>query len=209
MRFVCDSCRAQYMISDEKVGAKGVKVRCKKCGYVILVRRADAAPPAAKPAAQASDDGSETQVMENPLHGPSATLPENPEVTNPGNAPAELTQPKASAPAKGVFGGVNDDEIGAVFDQVLNSGQHKVPGDSGGNGAAKEAAKEKLGLGAEQDDHMSTRVIDADMVRKLAAESEDKEPQPVEEKASEKPKAEAAHDWFVAIDEKQTGPLTV
>ena len=42
MRFVCDSCRAQYMISDEKVGPEGVKVRCKKCGYVILVKKADA-----------------------------------------------------------------------------------------------------------------------------------------------------------------------
>jgi predicted Zn finger-like uncharacterized protein len=39
MRFVCDSCRAQYMISDDKVGANGVKVRCKKCGNVIVVRR--------------------------------------------------------------------------------------------------------------------------------------------------------------------------
>ena len=39
MRFVCDSCRAQYMISDDKVGANGVKVRCKKCGHVIVVRR--------------------------------------------------------------------------------------------------------------------------------------------------------------------------
>ena len=45
MRFVCDSCRAQYMISDDKVGAKGVKVRCKKCGHVITVRPAGAAAP--------------------------------------------------------------------------------------------------------------------------------------------------------------------
>ena len=42
MRFACDSCRAQYNISDEKVGPRGVKVRCKKCGHVIHVRRADA-----------------------------------------------------------------------------------------------------------------------------------------------------------------------
>ena len=82
MRFVCDSCRAQYMISDEKVGAKGVKVRCKKCGYVILVRRPDAAgapasasagPPmleeAFPPAPPDEDDGGEgsTQVISNPL----------------------------------------------------------------------------------------------------------------------------------------------
>ena len=48
MRFVCESCRAQYMINDEKVGPKGVKVRCRKCGYVILVKRADAAKARAR-----------------------------------------------------------------------------------------------------------------------------------------------------------------
>jgi predicted Zn finger-like uncharacterized protein len=69
MRFVCDSCRAQYMISDEKVGANGVKVRCKKCGNVIVVRRpqdteADAAlqgleetaPPPAAPEAPTGEN---------------------------------------------------------------------------------------------------------------------------------------------------------
>jgi len=40
MKFTCDSCNAQYMISDEKVGPTGVKVRCKKCGNVVVVRRA-------------------------------------------------------------------------------------------------------------------------------------------------------------------------
>jgi predicted Zn finger-like uncharacterized protein len=39
MKFTCESCRAHYMISDEKVGPSGVKVRCKKCGTVIHVRR--------------------------------------------------------------------------------------------------------------------------------------------------------------------------
>jgi predicted Zn finger-like uncharacterized protein len=39
MRFACDGCDAKYMISDDKVGPGGVKVRCKKCGHVILVRR--------------------------------------------------------------------------------------------------------------------------------------------------------------------------
>ena len=50
MRFVCESCRAQYMINDDKVGPKGVKVRCRKCGYVITVKRprGDAARPVAE-----------------------------------------------------------------------------------------------------------------------------------------------------------------
>lgn len=39
MKFACESCQAQYMISDEKVGPRGVKVRCKKCNHVNVVRR--------------------------------------------------------------------------------------------------------------------------------------------------------------------------
>src|SRR5919206_80658 len=50
MRFSCDGCSAQYMISDEKVGPGGVKVRCKKCGHIISVKRAPAAAPAPAPA---------------------------------------------------------------------------------------------------------------------------------------------------------------
>ncbi len=38
MKFVCDECGTQYLISDEKVGPKGAKVRCKRCGNIIIVR---------------------------------------------------------------------------------------------------------------------------------------------------------------------------
>lgn len=41
MRFSCEGCSAKYMISDDKVGPGGVKVRCKKCGHVTHVRRAE------------------------------------------------------------------------------------------------------------------------------------------------------------------------
>ncbi|HUL60984.1 MAG TPA: GYF domain-containing protein [Anaeromyxobacteraceae bacterium] len=54
MKFACDRCNAQYMISDEKVGPNGVKVRCKKCGNVVLVRRPPGAAEAAKPVAPAA-----------------------------------------------------------------------------------------------------------------------------------------------------------
>ena len=75
MRFVCESCRAQYMINDEKVGPKGVKVRCRKCGYVILVKRADAAKVGG-PVAMSNDpdDALATQVMQTPLAAAEATL---------------------------------------------------------------------------------------------------------------------------------------
>ncbi len=54
MKFTCDSCGSAYMISDDKVGPSGVKVRCKKCGNVVTVRRVEEPPvvaPAAAPAA--------------------------------------------------------------------------------------------------------------------------------------------------------------
>ena len=53
MKFLCDQCQAQYMIADEKVGPKGVKVRCKKCGHIISVSKDDAAAQGASPQTQA------------------------------------------------------------------------------------------------------------------------------------------------------------
>lgn len=38
MRFVCESCKAKYSISDEKVRGKILKIRCKKCKNIIEVR---------------------------------------------------------------------------------------------------------------------------------------------------------------------------
>ena len=202
MRFVCESCRAQYMINDEKVGPKGVKVRCRKCGYVILVKRADAAKG---PVAMSNDpdDALATQVMQTPLAAAEATLsnddhPHAEEMTNPGTATATtsptLQQAGASAPtgsSKDSFFGADEDEIGAVFDQVLKG--------TGSHSAHKPSVE-----GGSPDDRQSTRVIDADTVRKLAEESNGKERAP-EPKVEEVPQTE----WYVAINEKQTGPLTL
>src|SRR6266498_657973 len=63
MKFTCDNCNAQYMISDEKVGPTGVKVRCKKCGNVVVVRRAvEVAAEAPAPVAAAASAGNGLDV---------------------------------------------------------------------------------------------------------------------------------------------------
>jgi predicted Zn finger-like uncharacterized protein len=49
MRFSCESCNAKYQISDDKVGPAGVKVRCKKCGHLTLVRKEIVEETAAAP----------------------------------------------------------------------------------------------------------------------------------------------------------------
>lgn len=47
MKFVCDECGTQYLISDEKIGPKGAKVRCKRCGNIIVVRPSKSEEPTA------------------------------------------------------------------------------------------------------------------------------------------------------------------
>lgn len=203
MRFVCESCRAQYMINDEKVGPRGRYFPCRKCGYKILIKR-PVVEKAGGPVAMSNDpdDALATQVLQTPLAAAAeATLNEelgagNEELTNPGTVPAA---PAAAAPEAKVdtsnFFGADEDEIGAVFDQVLKSGAHPVP------------PPESLGGEEHDDDRQSTRVIDADTVRKLAQESgasegQEREPAPAPEEVPQT-------DWYVAIDEKQTGPLTL
>ena len=60
MKFVCDNCGTQYLISDEKIGPKGAKVRCKRCGNIIVIRpprSADADDEDAGPTEDTSRDG--------------------------------------------------------------------------------------------------------------------------------------------------------
>lgn len=40
MKFVCDKCKTKYSIADDKVRRKVLKIRCKNCANVIIVREA-------------------------------------------------------------------------------------------------------------------------------------------------------------------------
>jgi predicted Zn finger-like uncharacterized protein len=223
MRFVCESCRAQYMINDEKVGPKGVKVRCRKCGYVILVKRPDAHAKSPVPSVAADpDDALATQILQSPLSSPGSsqsmandTMSDR---TNPGMPADEKTQTQGP---NALLGDAGDDEIGAVFDQVLNSGANSIPQASVGKGEDRTqqhaSQRDQVGLGDDDnDDRMSTRVIDAESVRKLAEEMGDQggeapsAPKEKSEKNGHHAETEVPQtDWFAAIDEKQTGPLTL
>jgi predicted Zn finger-like uncharacterized protein len=98
MKFTCNSCGAQYMISDEKVGPSGVKVRCKKCGNVVLVRRAteEAAAPAARSGNGAAAPGLDAelgQAFDNVFGDPSAQARQPAQREE----PAAEEQPRAAA----------------------------------------------------------------------------------------------------------------
>jgi predicted Zn finger-like uncharacterized protein len=74
MKIVCDACQAKYSIADEKVQGKAFKIRCKKCGHIIVVRQGADKPAAAadKPAATADQQGVWYIVVEGEQVGPLA-----------------------------------------------------------------------------------------------------------------------------------------
>ncbi|MCA2979592.1 MAG: adventurous gliding motility protein GltJ [Myxococcaceae bacterium] len=213
MRFVCESCRAQYMINDEKVGPKGVKVRCRKCGYVIHVKRTDGARGGPVATSNDTDDATATQVMNSPLTTPEPSLEaslggaeadpptsrvnmNDPAVQAAMEAKAAKTAARnaeaaATASAAESFLGADEDEIGAVFDSVLSGGSTSSPAPP-----AAEAPKAPV-----EGDRDSTKVLDVDLVKRLTEESNDT--------GAPAPEEVPQQDWYVALNDKQTGPMSL
>ena len=118
MRFTCDSCGAQYMISDEKVGPNGVKVRCKKCSHVILVRHPPpepepvATPPEAPPGEPPRGDGLDEelgQAFDKVMAGGGSDAPAPPHEEP---APPEAQSP-AALPAEW-YVAIDDQQVGPM-----------------------------------------------------------------------------------------------
>src|ERR1700759_5494720 len=61
MKIVCGSCQAKYSIADEKVAGKVFKIRCKRCGEVIVVRGDQDSPDAAGGGAAAAPEQQHSQ----------------------------------------------------------------------------------------------------------------------------------------------------
>jgi predicted Zn finger-like uncharacterized protein len=171
MRFVCDSCHAQYMISDDKVGARGVKVRCKKCGHVIFVRRPEPVSAPSLEAASAAPVAAESSAALSDASDPST---------------ASERAPSSEPVGKGFLAGLADDEIGAAFDQALGA-----PG-TGAAGASAESPAPPA---------------DGSLIEKLLEASSAPASQPPASAEAPAEQNGASYDWFVAIEEKQVGPL--
>ncbi len=215
MKFSCDSCQAQYVISDDKVGPNGVIVRCKKCSQKIIVKKA--APP------PADDEAQPTMVLQNPLAQLEAAK----------SAPVEATERDLPLPAAGrsgarsrpppvVTGAVIDDELGRAFDSVLSEPGIPAAG-PGADEPTSTGGFPSLGGAADDElDRQSTRVVDLAQFANLSKTEEKKdapEEKPEDKKveepkknlpaAAEAPAASGATEWFVAINDSQVGPLDV
>lgn len=183
MRFACDSCGAQYMIADEKVGARGVKVKCKKCGNMIIV----------KPQAEASAEGEA-------------------DTSTAGAAPEGATE-GAGAETQGALGGAfqsmfaseqTDTQTSVYSPEQLAALKHEsgsAPAqepEAAGNGAESSAA---FGFG----DPNAVRTGSSGGETDFALSSLEK--RATESAASSRPAGEK--EWYVAIEDSQVGPIDV
>lgn len=128
MKFVCDNCSTQYLISDDKVGARGVKVRCKRCGNVIVVQ-------APQPPGEPTD---RTLTRQAPV---GATEPD---------AGGPLASEGAAA---GPDAAGERDELGQAFDQLLKDG---LPPE-GEEGQEEEEGQETAVLSMEEIERQRAR----------------------------------------------------
>lgn len=135
MIVLCPSCQAKFKLADEKVTAKGVKIRCSKCTAVFTVRPdgsaviageaapkppvpsappATKAPPAAKPGPVAGKAGfdsfdlGEFAEVSTKSHVPKGPPP--PAAPKPAPLPQKAAVPKPAAPKSPV-----DDDLSGFF----------------------------------------------------------------------------------------------
>jgi predicted Zn finger-like uncharacterized protein len=49
MKFLCPSCKAKYHVADEKIAGRSLRMKCRKCEFVISLSDAPPAPPTLAP----------------------------------------------------------------------------------------------------------------------------------------------------------------
>jgi len=113
MKFLCPSCKAKYQIADDKVAGRSVRMKCRKCGYLISIGKAvtdgsvsrklssmppppDSEPSAQAPPPRASAAGWREPGARTSQPGP----PPRPPPRRPG--PAPVAPPRAGAAGPGV-----------------------------------------------------------------------------------------------------------
>jgi len=210
MRFTCEKCNAQYMISDEKVGAKGVRVRCKKCGNIVTVRPKSESEPT-------EPEREDTQVSD----APDEQLPEKTTVDQPEDLPE----------GRGEGFNVGDEEIGDALDNFLGDEGDEADFDddeerpdfdrqatrvfSVDEMQKVQEEKEQAEQEAEERQGISDLYQSAQADEQEASGEHPAAPQAAAQTeappAADEPSEEEREkvEWYAAVDEQQVGPMSI
>src|SRR5664279_3093981 len=112
MKFLCPSCKAKYQIADEKVAGRSVRMKCRKCGYVIQVSSVaglgDALPGSEPPPANMAMDVLSDATAALPPSAPAATelpepfLPPRAPVASAASLPGGIKKPAPARPSPSI-----------------------------------------------------------------------------------------------------------
>ncbi len=227
MRFRCESCGAQYAISDEKLGKKGVKVRCKKCSNIITVRpqsqddqspeqqSTEQQPTEQQPTEEQSQEPAqdERQRDTTSVNSPSDAEQENEFGTTDESSPPTETDESDSSQSFGEGLDLGDDnDLHDALDGLL-----------GDDGLGDELSDEDED---EQDadlDRQATRVFNVEEMQQVQAEREQasipedgvgEDFSSHDDSGHEHPASEGGQDrdtveWYAAVDDEQVGPISL
>ena len=200
MKFLCDNCQAQYMIADEKVGAAGVRVRCKKCSHVIFVKRTEEEAPTQDSTVVVSQE----KIAQ--LSASSAAADPSPV------SAASASDPPVSLGSEAVPG--LEDEIGQALDSMFSDTKSPAPGaspnSSGGSRPPVVLGPSPLSrspvspfgsrVSAASTDALNFDPPELTQIASPATSGGNNSPPPGAPKTTE---------WFIAVQDEQVGPLTV
>jgi predicted Zn finger-like uncharacterized protein len=109
MKFLCPSCKAKYQIADDKVVGRSVRMKCRKCGFVIplseippaptTVPPAGAAPPVAVPRAPTAPQINLASGAATPAAAPGSSPTTSKAGLPPSPAPGAVAAPAAPSRA--------------------------------------------------------------------------------------------------------------
>lgn len=230
MRFRCDQCNAQYAIADEKVGAKGVRVRCKKCGHIITVLPEVDRDQESQQEAAGEDQSEELERQGTAVDQPPADDADAGDsgeegrdattVDGAGNEPDQQAQDD-----QGGFD-LGDAELGSALDSVFGGEQDEFAG-SGDDEEADEDedrdfdrqatrvfnVEEMQQVQTERDEAAREREQIADLYESARASEETgayegaEGGQPAAAEPSEEDRERV--EWYAAVDERQLGPMSL
>ncbi len=91
MKFSCDRCQTRYSIGDEKVRGKVLKIRCKTCGNILVVREPGALSGSHQAVAQSAGGAPAAAAPRS-----STAAPSNRRTTSPSPPPARRPPPRGA-----------------------------------------------------------------------------------------------------------------
>jgi predicted Zn finger-like uncharacterized protein len=206
MKFLCPSCKAKYQIADEKVSGRSVRMKCRKCGFIIPISEVPPAPPSIVPGAggvvlpEVPKAPPPAVVKDTPARtppspatagrspaAPAARRPTLSDVRTPAPKPATATSPRGvPAPAPGV---------------AAVPAPKPVPVKAAPAPAAPQSALDLLSALEEEEE--ATKMVSGGALAAAFGALVTQEP---DAPASEA-RGMTADEWFVGINDVPVGPI--